>query len=65
VLGIDIERYRELIAHGKSVEQIRRKLGADSLGYLSLLGLKKAIGEVDCDFCDGCFTGSYPVEIKG
>jgi len=63
-LGIDIERYRELVAHGRTIEQIRHKLGADSLGYLSLNGLKKAIGEVNCGFCDGCFTGSYPVKIK-
>ncbi len=62
-LGIDIERYRELIAHGRSVEQVRKKLGANSLGYLSLEGLKKAIGRVNCGFCDGCFTTHYPVEV--
>jgi len=63
-LGIDIERYKELVAHGRSLEQIRQKLGADSLGYLSLEGLKKAIGKFNGGFCDGCFTGRYPVEIK-
>lgn len=63
-LGIDIERYRELIAHGRSIEQIRCKLGANSLGYLSLEGLKEAIGEVNCGFCDGCFTTNYPVKLQ-
>lgn len=62
-LGIDIERYRELIAHGRSVEQVRKKLGANSLGYLSLEGLKIAIGKVSCGFCDGCFTTHYPVGV--
>jgi len=60
-LGIDIEKYKELIAHKRTVEQIRKKLNADSLGYLSLKGLKKAIGKVDFGFCDGCFTGKYPL----
>lgn len=62
-LGIDIEKYRELIAHGRTLEQIRKKIGADSLGYLSLEGLKKAIGKVNVGFCVGCFTGNYPVAI--
>lgn len=61
-LGIDIERYKELVAHNRSLEQIRKKLGTDSLGYLSLEGLKKAIGKVKCDFCDGCFTNNYPLK---
>jgi len=63
-LGIDIKRYRELIAHGRSLEQVRKKLGADSIGYLSLSGLKKSIGKVDFGFCEGCFTGKYPVSVK-
>jgi len=61
-LGIDIEKYKELIAHKKTVEQVRKKLNADSLGYLSLKGLKKAIGKVDFGFCNGCFTGKYPLK---
>jgi len=63
-LGIDIERYHELIAYRRTIDQIRKKIEADSLGYLSLSGLKKAIGEVPCGFCDGCFTKNYPVKIK-
>jgi amidophosphoribosyltransferase len=60
-LGIDVKRYKELIANYKTVEQIRKSVGADSLGYLSLAGLKKAIGKTNCNFCTGCFTGAYPV----
>jgi len=62
-LGIDIEKYRELIAHGRTIEQIRKKIGADTLGYLSLDGLKKAIGKVNVGFCTGCFTENYPVAV--
>ena len=60
-LGIDVKRYKELIARKMDIEQIRKKLKADSLGYLSLEGLKKAIGKVRCNFCTGCFDGNYPV----
>lgn len=61
-LGIDIERYKELIAHRRTVDQIKRKIDVDSLGYVSLEGLKKAIGKVPCQFCDGCFTKKYPIK---
>ncbi len=60
-LGIDVKRYKELIASKKSVEQIKKKLKADSLGYLSLSGLKRAIGKIEYGFCTGCFDGNYPV----
>lgn len=61
-LGIDVKKYRELIANKYEVEEIRKKLGAKSLGYLSLPGLKKAIGNIKGKFCTGCFDGKYPVE---
>lgn len=60
-LGIDVNRYEELIADKNSVEKIKEKLKADSLGYLSLSGLKRAIGKIDHGFCTGCFNGRYPV----
>ncbi|MEA3345214.1 MAG: amidophosphoribosyltransferase [Chloroflexota bacterium] len=63
-LGVDIATYEELIAHRLTVAQICRHLGADSLGYLSLEGLKSSIEPVNCDFCTGCFTGEYPVEAS-
>lgn len=60
-LGIDVSRYSELIASRNSVEAIRKKLKADSLGYLSLKGLKKAIGGKKIKFCTGCFNNHYPI----
>ncbi|PIP14663.1 amidophosphoribosyltransferase [Candidatus Roizmanbacteria bacterium CG23_combo_of_CG06-09_8_20_14_all_35_49] len=60
-LGIDVSRYSELIASRNSVEAIRKKLKADSLGYLSLEGLKKAIGGKKIKFCTGCFNNHYPI----
>ena len=60
-LGIDVSRYSELIASQNSVEAIRKKIQADSLGYLSLAGLKKAIGGKKIKFCTGCFNNQYPI----
>lgn len=55
--GIDIKTADELIAHKKSVEEIRQFIGADELNYLSLDSLKAVAGP---DYCYGCFTGEYP-----
>jgi len=63
-LGVDIATYEELIAHRLTVNEIRRHLGADSLGYLSLEGLKASIEPVTCGFCTGCLTGEYPIEAS-
>jgi len=62
--GVDMGRREELIAANKSVEEIRRHIGADSLGFLSLEGLLKAVDVKDCSFCRGCFTGQYPIPIQ-
>jgi amidophosphoribosyltransferase len=50
-----------LLAHGRNLEEIRRHLGADTLGYLSLDGLLRAAGERNR--CLGCLTGRYPVPV--
>jgi len=63
-LGVDIATYQELIAHRLTIAQICRHLGADSLGYLSLEGLKSSIEPVSCGFCTGCLTGEYPLPIR-
>jgi amidophosphoribosyltransferase len=52
--------YDELIAANYSVEEIRQKIGADSLGYLSLEGLIAATGRGENQMCLGCLTGIYP-----
>jgi amidophosphoribosyltransferase len=63
-MGVDMATYNELIAHRLSVEEIRRKLGADSLGYLSVEGMDRAIATLKTRFCLACFTGDYPFEQK-
>ncbi len=62
--GTDIDKKENLIANGKTVEEIRKEIGADSLEYLSLDSLKQITKgcKVD-DFCYGCFTGKYPIEV--
>ena len=63
-LGLDLARYSELIASRlPSVEQIAREVGVDSLRYLSLEGLVRAIDLPPQTFCTGCFTGHYPVPV--
>jgi amidophosphoribosyltransferase len=59
--GVDTPSKKELIAANKSVEEIREFIGADSLAYLSLPGLKKACGDGEkTSYCSACYTGSYP-----
>jgi len=60
-LGVDVNRYDELIANKNTVEQIRKKLKVDSLAYLSLSGLKIAVGKIKHGVCTGCFNGKYPI----
>jgi amidophosphoribosyltransferase len=59
-LGVDMATYDELIAANYSVEEIRKKTDADSLGYLSLPGLINAVGRKRDEMCLGCLTGIYP-----
>src|SRR4029450_5139199 len=63
-LGVDTARREELIAHRMSVPDIARHIGADSLGYLSLPGLFRAVGLGGERLCSGCFTGNYPVPVQ-
>ena len=55
--GTDIDSEENLIANKMSLEEIRNKIGADSLGYISISGLKRACGKCSLAFCDACFTG--------
>ncbi|MDQ2679473.1 MAG: amidophosphoribosyltransferase [Candidatus Eremiobacteraeota bacterium] len=59
-LGVDMATYDELIAANNTVEQIRERIGADTLGYLSLDGLIRATGRKREEMCLGCLTGVYP-----
>ena len=58
--GIDIPSADQLIANGRSVEEIRQIIGADSLGYLNLERLSEMVHGLP--ICTGCFTGKYPLE---
>jgi amidophosphoribosyltransferase len=64
-LGVDTAPEETLIANTHSVEEIREMVGADSLGYLSLDGLVRAIGLPEDDLCNACFHGRYPMAIDG
>jgi len=61
--GIDTPTKGELIAATHSLEEIRRHLGVESLGYLSLDGMRRAAGGNPVEFCDACFSGDYPTAI--
>ncbi len=59
-LGVDMATYDELIAANYTLDQIRERIGADSLGYLSLEGLVEATSRSANEMCLGCLTGVYP-----
>ncbi|MGZ4788216.1 MAG: amidophosphoribosyltransferase [Terriglobales bacterium] len=62
--GVDTPRRKELIAANKTVDEIRDFIGADSLSYLSLEGMKVACGEGEqVRYCDACFTRNYPTDF--
>jgi amidophosphoribosyltransferase len=60
--GIDMSTSEEMVAHDRSVEEVARELGCDSLAYLSLRGVYEAIRSTRATHCDACFTGEYPLE---
>ncbi len=62
-MGVDMGTYEELIAHRLSVEEIRRHIGAHSLYYLSVEGMRRAIGYQE-GYCEACFTGDYPLPVN-
>jgi amidophosphoribosyltransferase len=61
--GIDTPTKSELIASNHSVDEIRRHLGVETLGYLSLEGMVRAAGGDTTEFCHACFSGRYPTAI--
>ncbi|MQF68877.1 amidophosphoribosyltransferase [SAR202 cluster bacterium AD-804-J14_MRT_500m] len=65
--GVDMATRRELIAANYSVDEIREKIGVDTLGYLSVEGLMEVVtdgGDGDDGFCNACFTGTYPIPVQ-
>ncbi|UCF09059.1 MAG: amidophosphoribosyltransferase [Thermoplasmata archaeon] len=63
--GIDMKTRDQFIAHSRTVPEIAKTIGADSLGYLSIDRLVECIGIVKNDLCLGCLTGAYPVAVPG
>jgi len=61
--GVDMGSYDELIAHQLGVPEISEHIGADSLGFLSVPRMMKALGRDD-GYCNACFTGDYPVPVQ-
>ena len=62
--GTDIDSKENLIANGRTVEEIAEIIGVDSLAYLSLEDVRRLAGDENREyFCDACFTGAYPTEI--
>lgn len=62
--GVDMATKSELIAANKSVDEIRRHIGADSLGFLSVEGMNAATRQSEQDLCNACFTGRYPINVQ-
>ena len=60
--GVDMSTREEMVAHGRTVEEISQELGADSLAYLSLEGVYEAINAPRDSHCDACFSGDFPLE---
>ncbi|MCL2697098.1 MAG: amidophosphoribosyltransferase [Oscillospiraceae bacterium] len=61
--GTDIDSPGALIANRKTQEEIRKEIGADTLGYLSIEGVEHIAEGADCGFCTGCFSGKYPMDV--
>jgi len=62
--GVDMATRGELIAAQKTIPEIRDFIGADSLGYLSIEGLIRAVALPKDTFCLACFTGDYPIPVQ-
>lgn len=63
--GVDTPEKSQLIAANQSLESIRLFVGADTLSYLSIDGLKEAVGAKSGSFCAACFDGKYPTSLFG
>ena len=61
--GVDTPTRKELFAANQSVEEIRKYVEADSLSYLSLGSLRRAVSDTDANYCYACYTGNYPTEL--
>ena len=63
--GIDFPTKKELIANTMSLEEIRKFIGVETLGYISLDGMLKVMKEASGDYCTACWSGVYPIPFGG
>ncbi len=61
--GTDIPERTQLLAHGRTVEEMRQIIGVDSLGFLSVEATRRIALNCKLGFCDACFTGEYPMDV--
>jgi amidophosphoribosyltransferase len=61
-MGVDMGSHETLIAHKRSVDEIRQIVDADSLTYLSVEGMMRAVNRGE-GYCQACFTGCYPIPV--
>ena len=61
--GVDTPTREELIASSSTPEEICKFIGADSLGYVSMAGLKQAVNDTEGNYCTSCYTGVYPTDL--
>ncbi|MCI4363365.1 MAG: amidophosphoribosyltransferase [Thermoplasmata archaeon] len=61
--GVDMKQRKELVAYGRTEEEVAQVIGADSVHYLSLPGLVESIGLASDQLCLGCLSGKYPLEV--
>ena len=61
--GTDIPERNQLLAHNRTVEEMREIIGVDSLGFLSLEACRKIAVGCKLGFCDACFSGEYPIPV--
>ncbi len=62
--GVDMKTKDQFVANGRSVDEICKEIGADSLGYVSIRGLIESIGIGRDGLCLGCLTGDYPTTVS-
>jgi amidophosphoribosyltransferase len=61
-MGVDMGSHENLIAYKRTVDEIRAMVDADSLTYLSVEGMMRAVGRTE-GYCQACFTGNYPIQV--
>jgi amidophosphoribosyltransferase len=62
-MGVDMGTYDELISHRMNVKELGAHIGADSVEFLTLDGMMRAIGRDADSYCNACFTGCYPFDV--